>query len=460
MGKKRLIIKIALFILIFFLFIFFRFYNLSNRFIFDWDQEYLSNFLKNIIVNHDLILIGHRATSETGFFFGPYFEYLFVPFYFFSRMHPNGLISFIYLINIVFFAVAYLVIKKLFNQPTAIGFLFFWALNHLFVVYDTIVWAPILIPLGIILTWYFLWRLYKKGELKNYLLLGLTLGFFTQIHSLFFPIDIFAAVFLMIALFAKNKLDLNSSKKILISIGGFLFFFLPLVVFDLRHNFLNSKLFIGYFTERIQGTVDIKSSIEVYGNFLKPLLFYNNIFLTLAFHLLILALLIYLTKKRQGFLKVFYLTSLILWIITTITFLRYNQRPSEYYFIYLYPTIVVSVLDFFYQKNKYITIVLALIFFVNNINYLRYITQSHELGLMVKEKAVLKLKNILEGKKYNLSYEVPIGFNTGYEYLLEYYNIKPSGDDKDPLVILRIPKQKGDVAAGKIGFRIPPELKP
>ncbi len=460
MNRKKLVVEIILLILIFSLFSFLRFYNLDKRIIFDWDQEYLSNFLKRIIVDRDLILIGHRATSETGFFFGPYFEYLFVPFYLISKMHPSGLILFVYLINIIFFAFSYFLIRKLFNMPIALAFLAFWAGNYLFIVYDTTVWAPILIPLGIFLTWFTLWRIFNKPSILNYLFLGLVLGFFTQIHSLFFPIDFFALSFLIVLWFYKKKKFPIFTKKLLLLGSVFLFFFIPLLVFDLRHGFLNSKLFVGYFSERVKGAVDIKASLEVYGNFLKPFLVYNQLLITLVFHLLIFGLLFYLVKKRQGFLKIFYTASLLMWIITTITFLRYNQRPSEYYFIYLYPVIVIAILDFFYHKNRNSIIILSLLFFLININRLRATIQPVTLGLAIKEQAVLELKDILKGRIYNLSYEVPIGFNNGYQYLLEYYNIKPSDNPGDPLVILRIPPRKKDIVVGKIGIRIPPELKP
>ncbi|MBI5127500.1 hypothetical protein HZA76_03550 [Candidatus Roizmanbacteria bacterium] len=460
MSKKHLIIEIFLLVFIFSLFTFLRFYNLDKRIIFDWDQEYLSNFLKRIIVDRDLILIGHRATSDKGFFFGPYFEYLFVPFYIFSKMHPSGLINFIYLLNIIFFFFSYFVIKKIFNSLIALAFLFFWAANYLFITYDTTVWAPVLIPLGIIFIWYSLWRIYNKSTIGNYLLLGLVLGFFTQIHSLFFPVDLFALFFLVGLWFHNKKKFPLEIKKWLSLILAFFLYFTPLFIFDLRHNFLNSKLFISYFTGRIRGSIDIKPTLEVYGNFLKPFFFYNSIYITLIFHFVIFSLLFYLYKKKHGFTKIFYLSSLITWTITTITFLRYNQRPSEYYFIYLYPLITISLIDFFYNRLRLLLIILPILFLLVNFSHFKKLTASSSLGLSAKEKVVFKLKEVLKGKKYNLVYDMPLGLNNGYQYLLEYYNALPSANPKNPLVILDMPAHKNDIVVGRIGIRIPPELLP
>ncbi len=458
MKKRQLIIQVFLIGLVFALFALLRFYNLDKRIIFDWDQEYLSNFLKKIIINRDLILIGHRATDDLGFFFGPYFEYFFVPFYLISRMDPVGLIYAIYFVNIVFFTGTYFILKKIFRFQIALFFLFLWSINYLLVTYDTTVWAPLFIPFGIILTWFFLWQIYQKNSVKDYLLLGLTLGFFTQIHSLFFPVDIFAVIFLIAKfVFEKNHYPFKI-KNIVFLIIGFSVFLLPLMLFDVKHNFLNSKLFIGYFLNRTQGKPMILSSIEVYGNFLKPLLLLNNVFLTLSFHFLILLLFIYLIKKRKGFLKIFYIAGISFWLITTFTYLRYSQRPSEYYFIYLYPVIFIALADFIFSVNKYLFIPFGLWLIIINYQQLFLQMKFNNLGLAAKKQVVLALKKHVQNKKYYLSYDMPLGLNTGYDYLLEHFEIKPSTDPKDPRVIIRFPAKKNDIKIGRIGIELSKKL--
>ena len=89
-NKKTVFILISLF----FVFMFLRFYNIEERIIFDWDQEQFSYQIKNIVENKDFTLLGPRANNDRGFFLGPYFTYLLVPFYMFRNLHPIALIDF------------------------------------------------------------------------------------------------------------------------------------------------------------------------------------------------------------------------------------------------------------------------------------------------------------------------------------------------------------------------------
>jgi len=456
-DRKRL--YLILFIVAAVSFFFFRFFNLDKRILFDWDQETLSFQLKKILVEHRPILIGHRATDVTGFYFGPYFEYLFVPFYFFSRLHPIGLLPFIIVINAVLFMVSFYVIKKLFNRDISLVFLIFWALNPLLIVYDITVWAPILIPVGIMLTWFILWRLYNKPSYLNFLSLGMVLGFFSQIHSLFFFSDLFAAVFIIVAFVLIKNFKQQIFPKLMTLGGAFIIFLAPLVVFDLRHQFLNSKLFLGYFANRVQGTPHVYDSLQVFSNFVKPLIFSNNLFLGGLFYLAIMVILIYLVKTKKKFYKIFYLTSLIVWVITALVYFRYTRRPSEYYFLYLYPIIVIALLDFFYKLKKQLLIILCFIFFVFNFKDLTAVTNSYPRGLSYKDKTIKILKENMNGRPYNLAYGIPWYLETGYSYLLDYYGMKPTGKPTDPMVIIRMPAKKGDIMVNKVGISIPKELR-
>jgi len=456
-DRKRL--YLILFIVAAVSFFFFRFFNLDKRILFDWDQETLSFQLKNVLAQHHLILIGHRATDEMGFYFGPYFEYFLVPFYFLSHLHPIGLLPFIIVVNIVLFIVSFYVIKKLFDIDISIAFIIFWALNPWLIVYDITVWAPILIPIGIMLTWFVLWRIYNKPSYLNFLLLGLVLGFFSQIHSLFFFVDLFTAVFIFIMIFLVKNFKKRLLLKLFIAGGTFIVFLTPLIVFDLRHQFLNSKLFLGYFANRVHGTPQILDSLQVFSNFLKPLILFNNPILGVIFYFVILGILIYLVKTRKKFYKNFYLSSLIIWVITALVYFRYTRRPSEYYFLYLYPIIIMALLDFCYKIRKQLLIILCFVFFLFNFKDLTTVTNTYIRGLLAKDKTIKLLKENMNGKPYNLTYDLPRGFETGYSYLLDYYDIKPVGKSTDPLVIIREPAKKGDIAMYSVGILIPKELR-
>ncbi len=453
------LISIVLLTIIFAIFAYFRFYNLDKRIIFDWDQQSFSNDIKNLIVDKNITLIGPRVTDDKGFFLGPYFTYLLAPFYIVSNLHPFGLLPFVVLVNISFFAATFFVIKKIWDTHIALLFLFLWSINPVLISLDIIPWWPIFVPLGVIGTWYILSRIYKNPSLKNFLLLGMISAFMTHMHFQFMFMIAFIIIFLVI--FYRQNKPRYFIRNSFAYVGVILASLTPLLLFDIRHDFLNTNLFIKYFTERIGGTTsDIHVWRSVFGNFLLPITLKNNPFVVFGFYFGFIAILFFLFKKREKFLKTFYLASLFLWIVTYIGFSVYGRRPSEYYFHYLYPFIFIAILDFArYFKKEFIILIIALGLLYANISSLKLVMEKELFGLYYKDQAAKAILPYIKDKTYNVSYDMPLGANNGYDYILEANGINPSGNEKDPLIQLRIPPHDNDIKVKEIGVFIPNELK-
>ncbi len=440
------------------LFFLLRFYNIKNRISFDWDQETLAFQLLGIIRDHDLILIGHRATDAMGFYFGPYFEYLFVPFFVISRLHPIGFIPFLLTVNMIFFILTYYVLTRVFNREISIFFLFLWAVSPVMIGYDISVWAPVILPIGFILTIYLLWRIYKKPTKRNYIALGICAGFFTQIHSLYFLVDVYIGIFLLMHAYTKKLFNKDLFIKMFLMLGVFLVFVIPLILFDMRHDFLNAKLLVGYFTRRVQGDPNIRATLFVFSNYFRPFTYAIGYNIGAIIFSLMACLLGYMMMKKKDFYKVFYTSSFALLIITALIYMKYAERPSEYYFHYLYPFVALALIDFLYNANWKYLIILSFIFLMINIPHYTYTLQVHPVGLMVKEKVVLMLKEEIGSKPINITYEMPLGLNNGFAYLLQHHGVNVKNKESHPLVIIRHPTKKGDLIYKKIGIHIPEEL--
>lgn len=457
--KSAGLVSFLLLFVVFVLFAYFRFYNLDQRISFDWDQQSYSFDVKRIIVDHDPVLIGPRVMDDRGFFLGPYFTYILVPFFFFTNTHPIAFLPFIVVVNILFFTVSYLAIKKMFDVKTALLFLLFWSINPLLVTYDIVPWNPVFIPIGMILTWYLLWNVYKKQSPMNYLLLGASLGFFIHMHFQFVFMLLFSIIFLL-KMYAEKKKSFHM-KHVSLTLLPFAASFLPLLLFDMKHEFLNSKLFISFFTERLgEGTRDLQVWREVFGIFLRPILIQPNDILVFIFYIAVLGILVFLWKKTIAFHKIFYFSTIFVWIATFIVFTIYAHRPSEYYFMYLYPFIFIAFANIVTMyKKEYIGVAIAILLLLLNWADLTRLTDGKIFSLYFKDQAVRQILPYVNDKKYNVSMDMPLGTNSGYEYLLEYYNIVSTGDPNDPLIQLRVPSQDGDIKIRDIGVAIPEELK-
>ena len=115
----------------------------------------------------DPSLIGPRVLGPQGFFLGPYFYYLLAPFYFLTGGHPQAIVYFLVVLNLVFFLAASLIIKKIWGEKTALIFLFLWTINPAAI--ETVAWNPALITLIFVLIWFTLSQ-------KSYFWLGLSLS--------------------------------------------------------------------------------------------------------------------------------------------------------------------------------------------------------------------------------------------------------------------------------------------
>lgn len=442
---------------VFLLFSFFRFYNLPKRLSFDWDQEYYSYQVKNIL-NGDLTLIGPRVNNDKGFFLAPYFFYLLVPFYLIKKLHPQSLFYFVIFYNLLFFIITFYTLKKTFHFKTVLFFLFFWSINPLLISFDVTPWNANWVILGIVITFLVLYTIYQdKENIFNWIFLGLNSGLFFHFHFQFVFIIFFS--FLFIIFFLKKKI-LNYFRKILFSLGCFLFTFFPLFLFDLRHNFLNTKLFFEFFFGEKINPYDRKIWFTVFLNSFNPLMIIKNSVFGVFFYFLILFFLIFLIKNKKNFYRIFFESLLGLWLIFPIIFSLYGVRPSEYYFYFIYPFIFIILIEFSFliKKQIFLVIYLMIIFFLN-FNSLRDVLKSYDFGLYYKDQAVRKIKELVNlSTDFNITFDMPLGLNNGYNYLIDFYQIKQSQDFSDPLIEIRVPPKERDIKINKIGLKIPEKL--
>ncbi len=460
MNKNRLkkIFKHCLLIFLLFTFTFLRFYNLEKRINFDWDQERDAKIIKQILIDHKLTLIGPQVVSENGFYLGPYFYYLLTPFYFLSNLNPKAMLYFLIVFNLIFFLVTYFVLKKLFGFLHSLFFLFLWSINFHLIRFETISWNVILIPFGILLNWFLIFKIYKSPNYKQLIILGLISGFFLNFHFQYIFIIIFDLIFLTIYILKKRL-------KIILVIPflvGIILSFLPLIIFDLRHNFLNLNQFINFFLQS-KGDKDYGVWWQIFSNFLEPLIIFEeekSLTLTKFIYFLILIFLIILMiYKKNLFKKSFYFAFLMIWVLFPIFFMIYGKRPSEYYFLFLYPFIYLIIIDLMitFKKNWLLILYISSIIFLTKEKIFLNLKEN-PLGLYYKELAVKKLKELTTGKKFNISIDTELGLNSGFNYLIDYYQIKQTGNWKDPLVEIRIPPKENDVIIYNIGIKIPKEL--
>jgi hypothetical protein len=427
--------------IVFLIFLFFRVWLLPQTISFGWDQERDAQIVEKIVKFTGIPLIGPRVVGDNGFYLGPYFFYLLAPFYFLTSLHPYAIIYFVVFISLLFFIISFLCLRKVYDFKTATIFLLIWALLPAAIYQDKIAWNPVLIPLSFSIIILFLLKFQFKS--KYFLILGLVLGLIFHIHFQ----GLFYSVLALVYLIRKNP---KSYINFIWTILGFILTFTPLVIFDIRHQWLNSHLFINFFFSTTQSSKSLFSFIPVWTNFIGQITgIYNLIFSIILWFILV----IYGFINRK---KIFQTSFLILFLITPFAFAIYGHRPSEYYFNYLLPIIVLNF-SIFISKIKLptpIVFIIILIFFIESFNKIGINYHS----LFYKDDIVKQAKTILKDNPVYITYDTPLGENNGFDYLVKYYKLNRTSDSSRAGVQFLIPRRDGLLTSGDISLFIPSQI--
>ncbi len=307
-----------LFFFIIIISIFLNLQNIPTRFGYGWDQRRDAQVIADMVDNHKFTLIGPRVVNDDAFFLGPMHYYLLIPFYLglhdtqLAEIYLACLVSIITCIGFMF--VGY----KLFNTKVAFFSGLIFALTP-----ATVSWNPMYIPIVSLLSF---WSGYKIIN-KNYKFIVLSsLLFAIGLQSHFTAIFLF--IYLIIAILLSNPKDQLRSvmKYLLYGIIIVVVSFLPLVIFDIRHQFINSRSFLSFFFGH-QGNLGLNSTPAL-RNYLRSFSFK---YLSTGFGstLLGITFLSILIMPQVKF-KIFTLSWMI---IPLIVFSFYHGHISEYYFM-------------------------------------------------------------------------------------------------------------------------------
>lgn len=213
-----------------------RFYNFSLRVNFGPEQA-ISLISAGDLISKKFTLLGipnlQRFTSAGHqIFSGALFTYSLVPLLILFRYQPIPITAFFALLNIVSGLLLFFVAKKLFGERVAIFSSVLFLFNNYMIYHSLFIWILNYLPLVGILTIYWLYKFANKKRLIFALLLGIISGVGFGLEYLYLFTAILVGIFLLVL--AKEKL-----KNLLLFAAGFILGNLPLVIFDIKHNFYN-----------------------------------------------------------------------------------------------------------------------------------------------------------------------------------------------------------------------------
>lgn len=441
-GLKR---EIAVLVLIVLLGAFLRFYNLSNSVSFEYDEQYNTYLVYNLVHNHKLSLIGQEM-SFGGMFLGPWHYLYLVPFYIATNLHPIG--GFIGEGVIGLFSVVsyYFIGKKLFGAKVGLLAAFFRAVLLPLIAIDRIITPPYPSELTSLWFIYFLVKL-QEGSKKAFYILSFLFGLMFTVHLAALPLIVVWLIILVV--FRPIKITFSLIAK------AALFFLIPLlpqIFFEVKHQFVHLLRLVDTLVQEGQSTYDFNRQMRLIsrvtiGNFIQLFDPKQN----WLFGYLVIGVSIWVAffKQRQVFNRGWLRVTAISLVVVPVYYLIYPRLISEYYLISLIPVtlLLISAVVFNLIQSKIgvalVTIFLTVVIPPNIEGLTQGLYMHKPISLSAKDRAVKSIVDHQRGKgDFSISYFMDYGREYGYQYFFTYYGLEPRQAVKPPVYSLVVPEDQ------------------
>jgi hypothetical protein len=446
--------------------LFLRAYHPLQLFQYDHDHDLTGWFIRDVLINHHLRLIG-QETSSHGIFIGPYFYYLQIPFYLLTRLDPVGSLLLPIILGVFAIWSVYFVLKNIFSKNVGLIGALVYSISVLIVFTDREV-----VPTMPVMLWtvWFLFAIWKilNGKRHGYLIIGILFGLIWSLNLQL--VILFPLIFL--AQYVSGKRI--RIKELLIGIIIAVVLNIPFAAFEVRHGFQQTKALVSSLTSnkdyvagtatgflpKLDRTMQIvyKNSTNIFGGNVL------NMNAMIMFWLLTAVFLFFVYKKKidrkLGLL-------LFIWQITYVLFFtKISLNISEYYLngmniIYiLIAAVGISELTQ-KKKTKIIGYLLIGIFVIANLY--AFFTRPVNANGYIERKAIIQyIKDDAKLHNYpcvSLSFIVSPGNDLGYRYFTWELKLKTKKISNEvPVYSIVFPLSKVDKfdkSFGALGIVLP-----
>lgn len=444
--------KLLVFILI--LGAFLRLFNIGEYMTFLGDEGRDAIVVRQFLVAFDPILIG-PGTSVGSMYLGPLYYYFMAPWLWISNFSPIGPAIGVALLGILTIWLVFKATTDWSSKKVGLLAAFLYAISPTVIVYSRSSWNPNIMPFFALLTVYATWKAFKDSKFSYLIVAAVSFAFVLQSHYLGLLLAPVVAwiYFWNIFSFDGQKINFKFNKNIfkftIISIGIFLVLMSPLLIFDARHDFLNSKALYKFLTVR-QETVSIKpwSALpKIYPIFeqinASVLTAKNELGAMIISWFLVAATGFYLFFKRN---KLWPILHLVVWyLFGLIGFGLYKQHIYDHYFGFLFPVVVIIfsyyIARVWESKNLLLKfIVLLFVLYIAALNFIKNPLNFHPNKQMQRSMNVAReVDKISAGQRYNFAVIADSNYEAGYEYFLRLYKSPfVYADHKDPGTLAEI----------------------
>jgi 4-amino-4-deoxy-L-arabinose transferase-like glycosyltransferase len=424
----NIVAKNWILILIILIGVFLRFYRLGDFAMFLSDQGRDAIIIKRILTGEHFPAIG-APTSVGQVYLGPFYYYFIAPWLLLFNFAPVGLAFGVAFFSSLFLLCNFLIIKKLVNIKTAYISTIFLSLSSTMVDFSRFSWNPNLLPFFSFLTAYFAIESVKTKRWYFFALTGAFLSFSVQLHYLALFLGLPVAFVYLFDLFKKKNHFISKIMNIVISVFFFALFTLPLIIFDLRHDFLNSKNFLLLFkstqsftTSKLENLINTFIALNKYS-----LNITLNTWQAVVLLVFILVSSLIILYRSKNFIKTFIMFFLICFLGLSL----YSGPKFPHYLGMAYPFYFLVISYFLGEISgdlfgKIIVSIFIVMYILLSLPKFNFITMPAANQIGHTRKVADFLADKINHKPFNIA-TWPVEFTEdNYLYFLELQGLRPA----------------------------------
>jgi len=414
---------------------FLRFYHLEQFANFLADQGRDAIIIKRIATFEHFTAIG-APTSIGHIFLGPFYYYFIAPWFWLFNFQPVGLVFGVSFFSTVYLCTNYFIIKELIGKKAALISTLLLAFSTTLIEFSRFSWNPNLLPFFAFLTYYFLYKGLKEKRLFLFLVFGFLLSFSIQLHYLALFLILPSVIYFLIHFFKDKKNYRFFIIAALFSLFTFILGSSPLIIFDLKHQFLNTKSFIAFFQSPDRIATNKLDNFLLTFNYLNKYVFNLTIpmIVTNLFLLIISIFILYkfiLGKDKNYSQK----SILIFFFFSLIGVSLYPGPKHAHYFSMVFPFyyIILSIFMALIAKKLLqkilITILLIGIIYLNVPGY-RFLYADQLNQIYHAQKVAIFLDKQIGNQPFNFAVQPDSWQEDSYLYFLELKDKRPANREK------------------------------
>jgi 4-amino-4-deoxy-L-arabinose transferase-like glycosyltransferase len=408
--------------------LFLRVYRLNEFMTFLGDEGRDVRIVRDLVTKGNLVFIGPQ-TSIGNMYLGPLYYYMMAPAMLLSGLNPAAPAATVAILGTITVWLTWFVARKWFGKSAAFIAALLFAVSPVAIIYSRSSWNPNPMPFFALLC---MWGIYEVWHSKKYSwlpIVGVSFAFALQMHYLGLILIPVLGLFWLFSLLQVKKDKSKKSifiKQTLLAVGLFLLLMSPLLLFDIKHQWMNFNAFKTFFTDR-QTTVNLN---PVRSDRFIPIILMTIADMVLARQelyapiagviILLLSVLVYFRSKWQAPLKL-----LFVWLGLAILGLSvYKQHVYIHYLGFIYPAIYLllgALLGFLLEQKivlKISAIALVIFLFVYSLVY-SPVLENPNRQLQRTEAAVDLIIKESNGEPFNFGLIAKQNYDESYRYFLE-----------------------------------------